>query len=191
MLAFKDRMDKKSKNLNNQLYNLLMAKRSFINATELVTFLIKRLEESGQEYIVDDPLFDAVFESFIITYARPFTVSIPHGKLPNRITNKFNDQRKACHQDLMDKRNKYHAHFDGTVNKIQVVPPGVRINKNIEPSDHASYIFHKEIWKVRRYHFIYDHIQKLTLDIIDELEKLEKLIYPNGMPNKVFELKAL
>ncbi|NOQ89968.1 MAG: hypothetical protein GQ549_03380, partial [Gammaproteobacteria bacterium] len=141
-----DRMDKKSKNLNNQLYNLLLAKRSFINATELIDFLIKRLLASNEEYIVDNPLFDAVLESFIITYARPFTVSIPHGKLPQRITNKFDTQRKACHDNLMDKRNMYHAHSDGKANTIKVVPAGVKINERIKASENTGYIFLKEVW---------------------------------------------
>ena len=184
-------MDKKAKNLNNQLYNLLLAKRSFLTATELISFLIDKAVATGKDYITTDSLFDAIFESFVITYARPFTASVPHGKLPQRIENKFNDQRKACHEELMDRRNKYHAHSDASENPVVVVPPGVQINKDIEPSKITSYLFPRQVWGIRRYRFIYNHVRELTIDIFDEIETLEKQVFPNGMPNEQFELKAL
>ena len=152
---------------------------------------MKRLENSKNDYLIDDTLFDAVLESFIITYARPFTVSKPHGALPKRIINKFNKNRKECHEGLMSKRNSFHAHADGKENTILIVPSGVKSHPDIEPSENTAYIFYKEVWNLNRYKFIYSHIRELTLDIFNEIDILEKQIYPEGMPNNVFEIKAL
>ena len=86
--------------------------------------------QAACQYIIDniadlgDPLYYPHSVTLVICYARPFTRNNVYGALGNKWSTFPNEPATGMHRQLIDARNTFVAHSDGSVRGLQITPKG-------------------------------------------------------------------
>lgn len=173
----KDRKQFKQK--VKELHKLAVARFDLIEAQKACQYIIDNISDFG------DPLYYPHSVTLVICYARPFTKNNVYGTLGKKWSKFPNKPATGMHKQLIDARNTFIAHSDGSVRVLQITPKGYSV-----PS--TEYKIEEYSCKVKKFYIALENFplakancQYLVSRMNDEIKELlgyvgPKLDFSNG-----------
>lgn len=174
--------------IKKNLYKLMVAQSDIGSALSAAKLFLGNVKD------LRDDLYQPLFTSIVISYARPFTNNQPYGALPDKWARFNNEKQQTLHDDLIKARHEIVAHSDMSVRRAFIVPAGVvtgifgdgRELKSSRVGHAVSYY----LFKIPRIREIPDLTLDLGQRISNEIDDIiEKLYSGMDLPRAKFRLR--
>jgi hypothetical protein len=104
-----------------ELHKLAVARLDIMEAQAACQYIIDNITDFG------NPLYYPHSVTLVICYARPFTRNNVYGALGSKWSTFPNEPATGMHRQLIDARNTFVAHSDGSVRGLQITPKGYSV----------------------------------------------------------------
>jgi hypothetical protein len=166
-----------------ELYKLAVARTDITSAMDTCNLIIENVGHIGDDFYL--PLFHAI----VIAYARPFTRNRPLGRLSAEWSTFSTPDFQETHDDLIRSRDKFIAHSDEEVRRVEIYPPGAPLGETGYLSGSVGVAVRTIAFPLSRFH----DIRVLCSDLGHRLESrinilLAELYNSRELPNESFTL---
>jgi len=155
-----------------ELHKLAVARLDIIEAQAACQYIIDNISDLG------DPLYYPHSVTLVICYARPFTRNNVYGALGNKWSEFPNEPVAGMHKQLIDARNTFVAHSDGSVRGLQIIPKGYSVPGTKYKIDGYSCQVKKFYIALENFPLAKANCQYLVSRMNDEIKELLNYVGP-------------
>jgi hypothetical protein len=166
MVPIKSRSDSKK-----ELYMLAIARSDLSEALAGCDLLINNRQDVGVE------LYQSLFQSIIISYARPFKTNRPYGRLSTGWSNFSSPNENNLHGEIISARDQFVAHSDEEKRKVYIHGAGSAIFQTGKTASKLSISTNNYVFPVEKISQIKHLCSSLGLRINQRVKQLTAELY--------------